>query len=157
MIPSPAQIKFDRARAKGELQKYFGGYPEYALQHPVADMPTDEGAAITPVQQIAASDPTIRDEVQAAWLKLAEDPVYGWFVIHYFTYAPYLVKASGQEWLPQALLDQIAERLRANKDAYMKLKRWHGETLPDGCWELLWAENRRLHRDKNITVLPEEL
>lgn len=157
MIPDPAQENFEEARVKHELHKYFGGYPEYMIEHQVADMPTNEGAVITPIQKIAATDPTIMEEVHAAWLRLAEDPVYGWFVIFYFAYTRSLNRVSSREWLPEELVAQIAERLRANKAAYMALKRWHGETLEDGCWGMLWAENRRLHKSYNITVLSEEL
>ena len=145
------------ARAKGELHLYFGGHPKYHVEHDAADLPTNEGAMITPIQSIAATDPTIREEVHAAWLKLAEDPVYGWFVVHYFIAVPYLRRVSGQDWLPQELIEQIAERLRANKEAYIALKRWHGATREKGCWSLLLSENRRLHKSDNITVLPEEL
>jgi hypothetical protein len=157
MITDPAQLNFEEARTKGELHKYFGGYIEYHLVHPVADMPTDDAAVILPIKNIAANDSTILDEVHAAWLKLAEDQIYGWFVIYYFAHTPNLTRLSGREWLPEELVAQIAERLRANKAAYMALKRWHGETLEDGCWGMLWAENRRLHKSYNITVLPEEL
>lgn len=157
MKTSSAQSSFEEARAKHELYKYFGGYSAYMIEHQVADMPTDEGAIMTPIKKIAATDPTIMEEVHAAWIQLAEDPVHGWFVIHYLTYTPYLEHLSGREWLPQELVSQIAERLRANKAAYTALKRWHGATLEDGCWGLLLAENSRLHEDDNITVLPEEL
>ncbi|MEY3124037.1 MAG: hypothetical protein RLZZ573_557 [Pseudomonadota bacterium] len=153
----PADSKFERARAKNDLHRYFGGYTEYFVQHDVADMPTDEGAIITPIQKIAATDPSIREEVHAAWLRLAEDPVHGWFVIYYFSYTSYLSRISGQDWLPDELVHQIAERLRVNKAAYTALKRWHGETQPDGCWGLVIAANATLHSKYNITVLPEEL
>lgn len=145
------------ARAKSELHLYFGGNTNYYVQHDVADMPTNEGAMITPIQMIAATDPTIREEVHAAWLRLAEDPVHGWFVIYYFSYTAYLSRVSGQDWLPAELIAQIADRLRANKAAYTALKRWHGETREKGCWSMVIAANATLHSKYNITVLPEEL
>jgi hypothetical protein len=154
---SPTDDSFEEARAKGELYRYFGGYTEYFVVHPYADMPTYDEAIITPIQKIAITDPNVREEVHAAWLRLAEDPVHGWFVIYYLTYTPYLSKISGQDWLSEELILQIAERLRANKAAYTALKRWHGETREKGCWSLLLAENQRLHKSDNITVLPEEL
>ncbi len=154
---SPTDSMFAEARAKGELYQYFGGYPKYFVQHEVADLPTNESAVIAPIEKIASTDPTIRDEVHAAWLRLAEDPVYGWFVIYHFSLTSRLSRLSGQDWLPESLVNQIAERLRTNKAAYSTLKRWQGETLENGCWGLVLAENRRLHRDKNITVLLEEL
>jgi hypothetical protein len=157
MRTDPAQLNFDEARSKGELYKYFGGYPAYFLVHPAADMPTDEDAVITPIKRIAATDPTILEEVHAAWLRLADDPVHGWFVIYLLASTAVLSRLSGQDWLPKELIQQIAERLRANKAAYMALKRWQGKALEDGCWGMVFAENRRLHRSHNITVLPEEL
>lgn len=156
-MADPAQLNFEEARAKHELHMYFGGYPAYMIQHPVADMPTDDAAMINPIKKIAATDPTILEEVHAAWLRLAEDPVYGWYVIFYLASTQYLNRLSGREWLPEKLVIQIAERLRANKAAYTALKRWHGETKEKGCWALLLGENRRLHKSFNITVLPEEL
>jgi hypothetical protein len=153
----PADSKFERARTKGELYRYFGGYTEYFVQHDVADMPTDDTLIMNPIKKIAATDPSIREEVHAAWLRLAEDPVHGWFVIYYLTYTSYLSRISGQDWLPEEVLHQIAERLRANKAAYTALKRWHGETRENGCWSMVVAANATLHNDYNITVLPEEL
>lgn len=154
---TPAQPGFVAARAKGELHKYFGGYPAYMIEHQAADLPTDDESMMLPIKKIATTDPTIMEEVHTAWLRLAEDPVYGWFVIHYLGYTRHLKRLSGREWLPAELVVEIAERLRANKTAYMALKRWHGETQEDGCWGLLLAENSRLHGSYNITVLPEEL
>jgi hypothetical protein len=157
MRSNPTIQMLEEARAKGELHLYFGGYIDYYVQHDVADMPTNEGAMMSSIKRIAATDPTIREEVHAAWLRLADDPVHGWFVIYYLTYTPYLSKISGQNWLPEELIQQIAERLRANKAAYTALKRWHGETRENGCWSMVIAANATLHSEYNITVLPEEL
>lgn len=145
MSSSSVDEMFEEARAKGELHLYFGGHPHYFIPHDAADMPTNDGVNLAPVRGIAATDPTIREEVHAAWLRLAADPVYGWFVIFYFASTPYLSRISGKDWLPQEFVSQIAECLRANKAAYTKLKRWHGETLEDGCWGMVVGANDNLH------------
>ena len=61
-----AELLFEEARSKGELWKYLGGCPGYALTNLNADLPTDAGGAITPIQQRAGSVPGLKAEFMAA-------------------------------------------------------------------------------------------
>lgn len=152
-----AELLFEEARSKGELWKYLGGCPGYALTNLNADLPTDAGGAITPIQQRADSVPGLKAEFMAALIRLSEDPEYGWMAIFYLQYIQSLNVLSGTDWLDGGLIESIAERLRKNKDAYIALKKWQGERFENGVWRLVVGANALLHDKHNITVLLEEL
>jgi hypothetical protein len=157
MARSVEEIKFEKARQRGELWKFLGGYPEYALTNIHANLPTDMGGAITPIQQRAGAEPSLKGEVTSALIKLSEDLEYGWMVLYYLQYIESLNDLSGSDWLADGLVESIAVHLRQNKDAFMALKKWQGERFENGVWELVLGANVMLHEKYNITVLPEEL
>jgi hypothetical protein len=157
MARSVDEINFEEAVRKGELWKYLGGYPEYAITNIYADLPTDMDGAMTPILRRAGSDPSLRAEFAASLIRLAEDPEYGWITLYYLQNIESLNQLSGTDWLANGLIESIAERLRKNKDAYIALKKWQGERFENGVWRLVVGANALLHDKHNITVLPEEL
>lgn len=154
---SIAEIKLAKALAKGELVQYLSGHPSYAIQDRDADLPTDYNAAFNPLDKRLKDDPQLQQAVVDAILSLANDPEYGWGVIFHVTNLVHLRRNEGIDLLSPSLLDAIASSLRKNRDAYKSLKRWVGKEFKDGVWEMVRVENKLLHKNHGVTVLPEEL
>jgi hypothetical protein len=154
---SIAEIKYHKAIENGELAQYLGGYPAYSVQETYADMPTDYSTIFLPVSSRLGDDSGLRETLSSAIKSLANDPEYGWGAIFHITNLAILRKRSGVDLLTPDLLDSVRNSLRNNRDRFKSLKRWIGKDFTDGVWEMVKTENRILHEDENITVLPEEL
>lgn len=154
---SEADIYFEEAREKGELAKYLGGYPEYALDNRNANLPTDAGHAITPFQNRAKVEPNLGHELSEALMELALDDEYGWQAISYLRFIPSIEEISGKDLLGGNLVSTIADRLRDRKKTFSNLRKWQGTELQNGVWGLVQSYNYILHTQHHITVLPEEL
>lgn len=154
---SIAEINFKEAIAKGELVEYLGGYPAYLIEERYADMPTDYGAAFSPLAKRMKDDPKLQESVLAAIKTLADDPEYGWGAIFHITNLVSLRRNTGLDLLTPSFVETVANTLRKNKDAFKSLRRWIGKDFDDGVWRMVLVENKILHTKHNITVLPEEL
>lgn len=148
---------FSKAREKGELHRYFGGYPEYAIEDRTADLPTDYALAFSEVRRSIVEDISLRSEVVTALQTLANDAVYGWMVMFYIGQLAKIDQKHSLGLIDKQFVSSIAEGLSKNQDALLALKQWEGRNHPDGVWGLVRNKNRNLHNDYNITVLSEEL
>lgn len=152
-----ATTLFEEARSKNELARYFGGYPEYSITDVYADMPTDFGAAFTPIRMRLKNEPELGPLVKDALIQLSEDPEYGWTALEGLIQLCLIRNYQGIDLLDSAFLDIIAQNLQSNRNRLMACKKWHGAKLEHGVWSLALSSNDTLRKDYNITVLPEEL
>jgi hypothetical protein len=154
---SVEEILFNEAIRKGELVQFLGGYNGYSIQPLAADLPTEYSYAFDPIRSRITDDIELRGKVLDAIVALAQDPVYGWGAIDYIVSLALFRKYQGIDLLSTELISSVADGLRRNRDAFKSLKRWIGKNHEDGVWSLVCVNNRNLHNDYNITVLPEEL
>lgn len=152
-----ARIMFPKALKDGRLKEYLGGFPDYYLFNPYAESPTDPDAAFSPIRNLILEDTTLKEQVFAALLALAEDKEYGWIVIHYISELKDLETLKKVKLLTQDFLAAIADGLRKNKDSFILNKRWLGAEYSDGLWGDVRRMNRILAREDGLMVLPEEL
>lgn len=148
---------FERARSNGELDKLFGGYPEYSIESPLADLPTDFSASFMMVRKLVGEDIQLRTEVLDALKKLATDSEFGWMVLYYLGQVSLFKKYHGLDLIDDDLVSSIASSLRFNKPLFAGVKKWEGTNYPDGLWGVVRSVNKKLHVKDGITVLPEEL
>lgn len=157
MARSTADIKFEKAQARNELAKYFGGYPDYAMTDIYADMPTDFGGAFTPIRMRIKNEPQLGGIVQTALLELSKDPEYGWTALEGLIQLGLIRNYQGIDLFDPDFLREIAQNLQANKDSLTACRKWKGSKPELGAWSLALSANRILRKDYNLIVLPEEL
>lgn len=152
-----AEIQFNDARAKGELHKLFGGYPEYAIVDRIANNPTDWAAAFSRARMTIGKDIPLRAEVVDAIKKLAHDREYGWMAIYYVSQVADFKRYHNLDLINEDFIKAVADGLRANKEVLISSKKWGGADHEEGLWALVKNGNRNLYNDYNIAILPEEL
>jgi hypothetical protein len=148
---------FNEAITKGELVQFLGGFPSYRITPQAADLPTEYDSAFLPIRTRIKEDPHLQKVVLEAIVTLSHNSEYGWGVLDYVTNLALLKKYQGLDLLSKSFLESVAIGLRENKSNFISLKRWVGKEFDDGVWEMVRVNNRILHEDYGITVLPEEL
>jgi hypothetical protein len=157
MTMNEAEILFEEARSKRELVRFLAGYPEYAIQSTFADVPTDAGAVFSAFRGKIVEDGELREEVLDAVQTLAADPEYGWMALDYLVHLRLVRQYQGVDLLQPGYVEEIATRIRANKEQLTACKKWHGKNLHNGVWGMVQSLNHVLADDHDLIVLPEEL